>query len=436
MGLAEERVGQGGLRGQLIAAADLFDEVTAQAIAVRFARVLAAVAADPRIRPRQVQVLDPAERAQLITGWNQTAAAVPSATLPELFEQQAARVPDAVAVISGDVHVSYAQLNGRAGRLARLLAARGAGPETVVAVLVDRSPQLIIAVLAVVKAGAAYLPIDPGYPPGRIGYMLTDARPACVLTQVMLAQALPGSLTVPVLAVDEPGLMAELAAADAGELGDGDRAGQLRVGHPAYVIYTSGSTGQPKAVVATYAGFVNLAVAANGRFGAGPGRRVAQFASAGFDIFGWEWSLALLSGAALVLVPAQRRLGADLAGFVAEAAITHATLPPAVLAGMDEGAVGAGVVLEVGGEACPPEVAARWSAGRVLFNSYGPTETTVDATAWRCRPDAGQVPIGAPMANTRVFVLDGWLGPVPAGVSGELYVAGAGLARGYPGRPG
>ena len=303
------------------------------------------------------------------------------------------------------------------------------------AVLVDRSPQLIIAVLAVVKAGAAYLPIDPGYPPGRIGYMLTDARPACVLTQVMLAQALPGSLTVPVLAVDEPGLMAELAAADAGELGDGDRAGQLRVGHPAYVIYTSGSTGQPKAVVATYAGFVNLAVAANGRFGAGPGRRVAQFASAGFDIFGWEWSLALLSGAALVLVPPQRRLGADLAGFVAEAAITHATLPPAVLAGMDEGAVGAGVVLEVGGEACPPEVAARWSAGRVLFNTYGPTETTVDATAWRCRPDAGQVLIGAPIANTRVFVLDEWLGPVPAGVSGELYIAGAQLARGYLGRP-
>src|SRR5262249_18008382 len=155
-----------------------------------------------------------------------------------------------------------------------------------------------------------------------------------------------------------------------------------------------------------------------------------------FDIFCTEWSLALLSGAALVFVPAQRRLGGELTGFVAEAGITHATLPPAVLAGMDERAVGTGVVLDVGGEACPPELGARWSAGRVLFNAYGPTETTVDAAVWRCRPDAGQVPIGTPIANTRVFVLDQWLCPVPAGVAGELYIAGAGLARGYLGRPG
>ena len=176
----------------------------------------------------QVAVLEPAERAQLLVGWNRTVAVVPSGSVPELFGEQAARVPDAVAVISGDVHVSYGELNGRAGGLARLLAMRGAGPERVVAVLLDRSPDLIMALLAVVKAGAAYLPVDPGYPSGRIGYMLTDAQPVCVLTGVMLAQGLPGSLAVPVLAVDEPGLAARLAGPDAQDLDDGARASACR----------------------------------------------------------------------------------------------------------------------------------------------------------------------------------------------------------------
>ena len=194
--------------------------------------------------------------------------------------------------------------------------------------------------------------------------------------------------------------------------------------HPAYVIYTSGSTGPPKGVVVPHAGFANLAVS-NARFEAGPGSRVAQFASASFDIFNSEWSMALLSGAMLVVVPAERRLGGELTGLFAERGVTHATLPPAVLATMDHRSVGTGVVLDVGGEACPPEVIERWSAGRTMFNTYGPTETTVDATVWRCRPGTGGVLIGAPIVNTRVFVLDGWLGPVPPGVAGELYVAGA-----------
>ena len=159
------------------------------------------------------------------------------------------------------------------------------------------------------------------------------------------------------------------------------------------MIYTSGSTGAPKGVVASHAGFANLVVA-NRRFGVTLGHRVAQFASASFDNFATEWSTALVSGGSLVVVPPERRLGAEQARFLAEEGITHAMLPPAVLATLAEGSVGAGVVLDVGGEACPPEVAARWSAGRVLFNSYGPTETTVDAAVWLCRPDAPQVLIG------------------------------------------
>ena len=407
-------VSGGGLSGSVTVAADLFDPATAAAIAGRLRRVLGAVAADPGQPVSRVGILAAAERDQILTGWNDTARPVPSVMVPELFAAQAARIPDAVAVACEGSVLSYAELNARANRLARLLAARGAGPEQVVAVVLDRSPELVVALLAVVKAGAAYLPIDPGYPPERIGYMLADADPVCVLTEPALARALPGDPGVPVLAVGGPGLAGPAEV----DLGDGDRAGRLLAGHPAYVIYTSGSTGQPKAVVVTHAGFANL-VAASGRFGAGPGHRVTQFASVGFDNFCLEWSLALLSGAALVLVPAQRRLGPDLTAFVAEAGITHALIVPSVLAGMDEGPVGTGVVLDVGGEACPPEVAARWSAGRVLVNAYGPTEATVEVAVWRCRPDAGQVLIGAPMANTRVYVLEPGCAPCPRGWPGS-----------------
>ncbi len=184
-----------------------------------------------------------------------------------------------------------------------------------------------------------------------------------------------------------------------------------------------------------HAGFVNL-VAGHARFGVALGNRVAQFASPSFDNFCSEWPMALLSGAVLVVVPPGRRLGGALAEFLAEEGVTHATLPPAVLATLADGSVRAEVVLEVGGEACPSAVIARWSAERVMFNTYGPTEVTVDTTVWRCCPDATEVPIGTPIVNTRCYVLDGRLEPVPVGVAGELYVAGAGLARGYLGRAG
>ena len=421
-----------GLRGTLTVAADLFDEVSARAIGSRFARVLAAVAADPGIRPRQVAVLSEEERAQLVTGWNDTAAAVPALTLPGLFQAQAARTPDAVAVAGAGGQVSYRELNAAANRLARLLVSRGAGPETVVAVVMDRSAGLITALLGVLKAGAAYLPVDPAYPAQRIAAMLRDVRPVAAVAGagVMAGAGLPGELAVVV--PDDPEVMSWLGRLDGEDLADADRAGPLRLAHPAYVIYTSGSTGSPKGVAVSHAGLGSLAEGHRRYLAAGPGGRVAQFASAGFDTFGWEWCMALLSGAALVLVPQERRLGDELARFLGEAGITHVTLPPAVLGTLADGPVGAGTVLVTAGEACPPEVMARWSAGRVMFNSYGPAETTVDATLWRCGPGAGEVAIGTPVVNTRVFVLDRWLDPVPAGVAGELYVAGAGLARGYP----
>ena len=433
----------GGLRGSVIVAADLFDAAAADIFAQQLVQVLEAVAADPGTPLAAIDVLGPDERRQVLHEWNDTAAAVPPATVPALLAEQVARVPDAVAVTCGDGCLSYAELDRRASRLGRVLAARGTGPESVVAVLMERSAELVVAVLAVLKAGAAYLPVDPAYPPERIGFMLADAGPACVVTTTELARNLPDPGRVPVLIADDPALAgapdadAGLADDDLGDdgLADACRRPPLRPAHPAYVIYTSGSTGQPKGVVTTQAGFVNMTVA-QARHGVRPGHKVTQFSSPGFDLFCFEWTLALLSGAALAVVPPERRLGRELAGFLAEAGVTHASLPVAALATLEEGSVAAGVVLEVGSEACPPDLIARWSAGRVMFNAYGPTETTVDAAVWRCRPGLPEVPIGSPVANTRVFVLDEWLSPVAPGVVGELYVAGLGLARGYAGRSG
>ncbi|MGQ4406782.1 amino acid adenylation domain-containing protein, partial [Streptomyces hayashii] len=204
----------------------------------------------------------------------------------------------------------------------------------------------------------------------------------------------------------------------------------------AYVIYTSGSTGRPKGVLVSHAGVASLVAGQTRHLGVGPGSRVGQYGSVGFDAFAWEWFMALLTGATLVVVPQEQRLGEALPRFLAERAVTHVALPQAALATLDETSIGEDVVLVTGGEALPPDVMARWSRDHRLFNSFGPAETTVDATLWRCDPSAEEVAIGSPVVDTRVFVLDAFLAPVPVGVSGELYVAGAGLARGYLGRPG
>jgi len=424
-----------GMDGTVEVATDLFDLATAERLAARLARVLEAVAAGPGTPIGQVGVLTPQERDQLLTGWNDTAGTVPAATVPDVFAARVAAAPDAVALAGGDHTVSYAALSQRVNRLARYLIDTGIGPEQLVAIALPRGEQTVVAMLAVLTAGGAYLPVDPEYPAERIAFMLSDAAPAVLLTDSDTAGALPASAMLAIL-LDDDTTAQLIGAYPAGPVTGADRGSPLHPGHPAYVIYTSGSTGTPKGVVVAHAGIVSLSEFEIASFGIGAGSRVAQFASVSFDAFAVECCMALLAGAALVPVPSGQRMGAELAAYLARTGVTHVTLPPAVLGSLPPGSLGQETLLIVAGEACPGELVAQWSPGRRMFNAYGPTETTVCATISAALAGSGAPPIGSPVAGTRVYVLDDALRLVPPGVAGELYIAGTGLARGYLGQPG
>jgi amino acid adenylation domain-containing protein len=414
------------------------------------AGLIAALEQAPDTPLWQVPVLDEAQRWQLLAGWNDTAAPVPGTPLVELLAAQVARTPDAVAVACGDEVVSYARLEGRANRLARVLAAWGAGPETVVAVVMERSADLVVALLAVLKAGAAYLPVDPGYPAERITFMLADAAPVCVLTTAELAASLPLPDGTPVLAAGEASSAGELAAAGAGGLSDRQQAGLLRPEHPAYVIYTSGSTGLPKGLIMPARALMNLMnwhLAASRKEA---GKRIAQFTTISFDVATQEIFSALLSGNTLLMLSedVQRDLG-KITSWLGRERINELYAPAPILdiaceiaVEQDDPLAGLENVYQAGEALLPGKhMRAFFSShpGARLHNHYGPAETHV-VTGWTLPLDVAtwtsEVPIGGPVANTRVFVLDHWLSPVPAGVRGELYVAGVQLARGYLGRAG
>ncbi|MFI0819508.1 non-ribosomal peptide synthase/polyketide synthase [Streptomyces sp. NPDC021098] len=427
----------GGVRGTVEYSTDLFDRGTVEAMVARWIRLLEAVCADPHLPIGRADLLNAAERGRVLVGGADRTN--PPDCLPALFERQVARDPGAPAVLAGDEVLTYGELNARANRLAHLLISRGAGPERIVALAFPRSADLIVAVLATLKAGAAYLPLDLNYPAERIAFMLDDARPALLLTGGTGGARVPGADGLPRLDLDDArGSRADLATRPAADPGDTDRAHPLTPAHPAYVLYTSGSTGLPKGVAVTHAGAAALASAHRESLGAGPGSRVLQFASPSFDAAFWELCMALLTGAALVVAPAERLLpGPDLGAVVAEHGVTHLTVPPVALGVMTPDQLAPVTDLVVAGEACPPETAAAWSRDRRMVNAYGPTESTVCATMSRPLPgDGGVPPIGTPIPGARAYVLDAALRPVPPGVVGELYLAGAGLARGYLRRPG
>ncbi|MFC6369738.1 amino acid adenylation domain-containing protein, partial [Nonomuraea thailandensis] len=414
--------GPAGVRGSLVASADLFDRETAERLTGRLTRVLASLTAEPQTRLSAVEVLDAGERRRVLAEWNDTAGEVTGSSLVDLFQAQVRRTPRALAVVGEGVRVSYAELDERADRLARALAARGVAPESVVGVCVGRGLDWVVAVLGVLKAGGAFLPVDPAYPVERIAYSMADAGAVAVVTSPPLAHLVPDGLTR---------VMADDPAAHPGAPLDV----RLVPESAAYVIYTSGSTGRPKGVVVTHAGAVNLLAA--GGWEAGEGDRVLQFASPGFDAACWELLAALWSGGCLVVADSAELLpGAGLAGVIQRHGVSHLLVPPSLLGVMRTEELAGVRTVVAGGEALGSELVARWGAGRRLVNAYGPTEVTVCAAMTDDLSADREVTIGGPHANVRAYVLDEWLSPVPPGVVGELYLAGAQVARGYAGRPG
>ncbi|WP_030602513.1 non-ribosomal peptide synthetase [Streptomyces fulvoviolaceus] len=413
----------------------LFDGTTVQRLLVHYRTLLTDALAHPDTPVARLALMGPEEYEQVVVGWNATAHSVPAGTWPAMFAEQVRLRPDAVALVFEDEELTYAELDERANRLAHALIARGAGPERIVALALPRSLELIVAEVAVLKSGAAYLPIDHDYPADRIAYMLGDAVPVCTVTTQETGEGLPD-----LLELDSPAMKAELAELPSHDPTDEDRGGPLTVLNAAYVIYTSGSTGRPKGVVLSHAGVAKLVATQSERFGIGPHSRVLQFASPSFDVAFWDLCLGLLSGGRLVVVPAERRVpGPPLADYANAHGITFMILPPALLAAMpDDVQLPPAATLLAGTERVSPELVGRYARGRMMFNAYGPTEATTNSTLGLCDPDtpAGAiVPIGVPDPGTRAYVLDAFLRPVPAGVTGELYLGGAGLARGYLGRP-
>ncbi|WP_333770196.1 amino acid adenylation domain-containing protein, partial [Streptomyces sp. IBSBF 2435] len=415
---------------------DLFAPSTVDRMLDHYARLLADAVARPQAPVGDLAVLGERELRRVLVEWNETGHDVPALTWPEMFAEQVAARPDAVALVFEDTRLTYAQVDARANRLAHALIARGAGPEAVVALAVPRSADLVIAEVAVLKSGAAYLPVDTDYPADRIAYTLADAAPVCLVTTSEVVADLPRDTGTALLVLDAPATAAELAGRAPH---DPDRRG-LSTANAAYVIYTSGSTGRPKGVVLSHAGVAGLVATQRERFGIGPHSRVLQFASPSFDVAFWDLCLGLLSGGRLVVVPSERRVpGAPLADYARANGVTFMILPPALLAAMpDDVRLPPEATLLAGTERVSPELVGRYARGRMMFNAYGPTEATTNSTLGLCDPDTPPgtvVPIGVPDPGTRAYVLDRRLRPVTAGVPGELYLGGAGLARGYLGRP-
>ncbi|WP_142283664.1 condensation domain-containing protein, partial [Mycobacterium gordonae] len=406
-----------GIGGAVEFRTDVFDTASIEVLVERLRRVLAAMTADPTARLSSIDLLDDSEHARLGQLGNRavlTGPAPTAASIPALFAAQAARTPDAMAVSFQGRSMSYRELDETANRLAHLLAAEGVGPGACVALVLERSVQAVVAILAVLKTGAAYLPIDPALPAARIGFMLTDAAPIAAVTTTALADRLDGhDLTV--IDIDDRAVHSQPSTA-------------LPTASPddvAYIIYTSGSTGVPKGVAITHRNVAALVDSLeDAGLGSGPGRVWAQWHSYGFDASVEEMWAALLRGGRLVVIPEEVAASPeDLRALLVAEQVSVLSQTPTALGTLSPHGLES-VSLLVAGEVCPAELVERWAPGRVMVNAYGPTEATVCAA--RSAPlvaGSGVPPIGAPIAGVAVFVLDGWLRPVPVGVVGELYAA-------------
>ncbi|MFI1379972.1 amino acid adenylation domain-containing protein [Embleya sp. NPDC020886] len=437
-------------------AADLFDHTTVEDFAERLLRLLAAIADDPNRRVGAYALLSAAEHTRIVREWNATELPLPDATVADLLEERAALVPDVVAVVQDPEGVaplvwSYRELNERSNRIARLLRARGAGPERVVGLALPRTADMVAALFAVLKTGAAYLPLERDLPHERIAWMVEEARPVCVLT------AGDDSVAGPLVDLDDALVRAELAGLSGADLSDAERPDFVRgdagrLAHPAYVIYTSGSTGRPKGVVTPYRGLTNMQVNHRREIfdpvvaAAGRRLRVAHTVSFAFDM-SWEELLWLVEGHEVHVCDEELRRDAHaLTRYVDRHRIDVVNVTPTYAQhlldlGLLDGDPAQGrhrpCLVLLGGEAVSDAVwnRLRDTEGVLGYNLYGPTEYTIN-TLGAGTEDSATPAIGRPILNTATHILDGNLQPVPVGVPGELYVNGVGLARGYLDSPG
>jgi amino acid adenylation domain-containing protein len=406
---------------------ELFEAPTIERMGEHLTAIAAAAIANPNRPIAQLSILTQVEEAQ-IAAMNATRPPLPALCVHELFEVHARRHPDALAASYDGSRLSYAELDARANQLAHALQALGVGPGTAVALCVRRSLDLVVALLGVLKAGGAFVPLDPAYPFERLTFMLRDSRAPLLITEAALLDRLP-PFDGRVLRMD--GDAGWIASFSADPVASGPAPRDL-----AYIIYTSGSTGQPKGVLLEHRGLTNVALEQQRLFGVGPGSRVLQFASLSFDAAVFEFVMAFGSGGSLHLAPPEALLpGAPLLALLTREAINVVTLPPSALLALPPADLPALTTITVAGEACPAELVTRWAVGRDFFNLYGPTESTIWATAVRCTPSDRAPSIGVPIGNTEVYVLDPQLQRTPVGVAGELHIGGVGLARGYLNQP-
>jgi surfactin family lipopeptide synthetase A len=421
-----------GLRVKVEYNTDLFDEPTIMRMVGHFGTLLEAMAEDPGRRLSALPVLTRAERDQILFDWNATGRDYSREyCVHQLFEAQAARTPNAVAVACGEDQLTYSDLNQRANRLAHCMRARGIGPEVMVGVALERSPNLLVALLGILKAGGAYLPLDPSYPVDRLAFMLEDSGAPLLVTQRSLAGLLP-TQRVQVLELDQD--VTPLSV----EVDDNPDA-PILLENLAYVIYTSGSTGRPKGVQVSHGALANFLESMRHRPGLSDADRLLAVTSLSFDIAGLELFLPLIVGARLEILGRENAADGNLVRLQLERSAatvlqaTPATWRLLVEAGWREGR---GLRALCGGEALPRDLADRiLGAGATLWNMYGPTETTIWSLIDEIKALPGPISLGRPIANTRAYILDPYLNPVPVGVPGELFLGGDGLARGYRGRP-
>ncbi|WP_280364175.1 non-ribosomal peptide synthetase, partial [Nocardia wallacei] len=429
----EEDAAPAGLGALFTYAEDLFDKPTVEGFAERLTRILAAVAADAQSPVGAIELLSGTERDRILRDWNETRHSLEPELLLDGYRRTAARQPDAVAVTYEGVSLTYAEFDARVNRLARLLISRGVGPEALVGLAVRRSLDLVVGMYAIVAAGGAYVPLDPDHPAERIGHILATADPVTVLTTTSDASAVSGARDV--LEIDR----LDLSEFSGDAIADTERLAPLRDAHPAYVIFTSGSTGRPKGVAVSQAAIHNQIEWMLAQYPLGPGDAYLQKTATTFDVSLWGYFLPLRAGARLVVATHDgHRDPLYVAETIAAEGITVTDFVPSMLtvfaAHLAPGACPTLRDVFVIGEALPPETvdAVRRVCGARVHNLYGPTEAAVSVTYWQARgADRTSVPIGLPQWNTQAFVLDGRLRPVPAGVPGELYLAGAQLARGY-----